>query len=86
MNIDTRINEIKNLECRSSTIYKISTTAGLLLYASLFIVVFENHRLLAVCVTFCLAMCLRFVLHAHDVRVEGRVLRELKQASVLSGP
>jgi hypothetical protein len=79
MNIDKHIEEIRDLERHSDAVYKISLTAGLLLYVSLFLAAFENHRLLAVCVTFCLAVCLRLVLRARDVRVEGRLLRQIKQ-------
>jgi hypothetical protein len=79
MDIDARINEIEKLACQRGIMYKICLAAGLVLYASLFLAAFENHRLLAICVTFCLFVCVRLLLRAHAVLVERRVLREVRQ-------
>jgi hypothetical protein len=82
MDIDARISEIKAQESQNSAIYKISATAGSLLYASLFLAAFERHRLLALCVTFLLVLCLRVLWRLHTIRVEGRILQETKQNMV----
>ena len=79
MNIDERIAEIGNLERRSRFAHRMCVAAALILYASLFLAAFDNHRLLALCVTFCLILCIRFLMRAHNLRVEERVLAEVKK-------
>jgi hypothetical protein len=79
IDIDARLGEIAQLQQRNSSFYRISISAGIILYVALFIAAFENHRILAICVTFCIILCLRFVVQARDLRIEERILRAMKQ-------
>jgi hypothetical protein len=81
MNIERGAGQFQGSEPRGDYMYIIIITGGVLLYASMFVAVFEHHRLQALCVTFCLALSLRFFLREYDLRLERRVLESIKQES-----
>ena len=81
MNINARLAELKTMKTQNKSMQKIGMIAGVILYASMFIAVFESHRLLALCVTCCLALCMRFLLRMRDLQVEERVLSRLNDTS-----
>ena len=73
------ITELNAKERRGNLLYKVSLIAAFLLYVSIFLSAFENHPLLAVCVTLCLALSIRFVLLTHDIKIERRALLGAKE-------
>jgi hypothetical protein len=79
MNVNFRVNEKRGIRRRSDAIYVATALASVLLYASLFIAAFEQHKILAICVTFCLGVSLRSMLREHDLRTKERVLAVAKE-------
>lgn len=81
MNIDDRIDELEKQKSKTKILNVLNFVAGIGLCITLFLVAFKYDRVLSVCLIFCIVPNFFYFLKSYRVRIEDRLLRELKQIS-----
>jgi hypothetical protein len=78
MNIDDRVNELEK-KSKAKFLNILNVLGGILLFAALFVAAFKSYRFLTIILTLGLLFAFRNFLKLYRVRIEERLLRELRQ-------